>query len=526
MENWQEMQANFADKIIDHIASSGCDDVLSKPFFCDRWEEGLLKEASWRDFLRAEIGSAIAQNPVAVGNLCHIAVPKSRYTFRTVSHMSLVDTLKYTGLVFCIGREIENSRLSKKIVFSNRFDPRTLKLDRSNYDGFREESKRLSDSKKYKIKIITDIANYYDRLNIHKLQNILNEKGCDQKIVLKINDILIRWSQQQSFGIPVGSDASRLLAEAMLINADKELSEHRVKFIRYVDDYRIFCSSQEKAYEAMQLLDRALRREGLFLNSGKTKLIDLTRGHDEEALDTAEFEPIDVTEKVVKTRLERGRYASRIAKYYHFPGKEAVKKLQALDLAKELEKARDPNVSEDDLKNFVKAAIYANAPDFSWLERVLDLYPHLIPYIVDAIVKEFSRDKSTFDKPYVKKAIAKFRSIFRSYSRNDYFRIQACRLLCEIDVNCGEFLSREILKLNTGDEVVLSQVVYFLKDRIPRSRFLDMVSKFSNYGTFSRTSLGYILYKELVLKQDERRAQMKNLSKFEFDPFLLKLLKV
>lgn len=520
------MHANFADKIIDHIASTGCDDVLSKPFFCDRWEEDLLKEASWRDFLRAEIGGAIAQNPVAIGDLCHIAVPKSRYTFRTVSHMSLVDTLKYTALVFFIGKEIESSRLSKKIVFSNRFDPRALKLDRSNYDGFREESKRLSESGRYKVKVITDIANYYDRLNIHKLESILKEKGCDPKIVSKINDILIRWSKKQSFGIPVGSDASRLLAEAMLINADKELSEHRVKFIRYVDDYRIFCSSQERAYEAMQLLDRALRREGLFLNSGKTKLIDLTRGHEEERPDTAEFEPIDVDEKVVKTRLERGRYASRIAKYYHFPGKEAVKKLRALDLSRELEKARDPTVSEDDLKNFVKAAIYASTPDFSWLERVLDLYPHLIPYVVDAVIKEFNRDKATFDKAFLKRAVAKFRTIFRSYSRNDYFRIQACRLLCEIDKNCGEFLSMEISRLNSGEEVVLSQVIYFLKDRVPRSRFLDMISKFSSYGAFSRTSLGYILYKELVLKQDERRAQMKNLSRFELDPFLLKLLKI
>lgn len=520
------MQANFADKIIAHVAESGCDDVLSKPFFCDRWDEELLKDSIWLDFLKGQIGAAMTQNPVAVGNLCNIAIPKSRYTFRNISHMSLVDTLKYTALVFSIGSEIESARLPKSVIFSNRFDARSLKLDRSNYDGFRRSSKKLSDSGKYKVKIITDISNFYDRLSLHKLENILKEKGCSLKTVEKINDILIRWSNQQSFGIPVGSDASRLLAEAMLINADKELSLHRIKFIRYVDDYRIFCSSHERAYEAMQLLDRALRREGLFLNSGKTKLIDLSAGHEEEDERKAEFEPIDTEEKIEKTKIIRGRYTSRIAKYYRFPGKEAIQNLQSVDLASEISKVSNPSISEEDLKRFVKAAIYAAHPDFSWLENIVDIFPHLIPYVVDAISKEWERDSSRFDVTFRKKCIAKFRSIFRVYTRNEYFRIQSCRLLCTIDSKCGEFLAKEILKLQSGGEVIFSQVVYFLSGQIPRSQFLDMLDRFQSYGLFSKASLVFILQRSLVLTQEERRAQLKNLAKFELDPFLLKLMRV
>jgi len=439
--------------------------------------------------------------------------------------MSLVDTLKYTALVFSIGKEIESARLPKSIVFSNRFDAKSLKLDRSNYDKFRQYSKKFSESGKYKVKIITDISNFYDRLNLHKLENILREKGCEKSIVDKINDILIRWSNQQSFGIPVGSDASRLLAEAMLVNADKELSSHRIKFIRYVDDYRIFCSSHERAYEAMQLLDRALRREGLFLNSGKTKLIDLTLGHEEEGEIKSEFEPIDTEEKIEKTKIIKGRYASRIAKYYRFPGKEAIEKLQACNLSVEISMVSDPNVSEENLKRFVKAAIYAEQPEFSWLEKIIDLFPHLIPYVVDAISKEWERDKGRFNTVFCSKCISKFRSIFRVYSRNEYFRIQASRILCSMDVKCGEFLAKEILKLQSGGEVVFSQVIYFLADKIPRSQFIDMLSRFQSYGIFSKTSLAFILQRGLVLPQDERRAQMKNLSKFELDPFLQKLLK-
>ena len=518
-------QQNFAERIIKHISDSGCDDVLNKPFFCDRWDETLLIQKAWQELFRSQIGAALTQNPVSVGNLCNIAVPKSRYTFRTVSHMSLLDTLKYTALVFSIGSCIEKQRLPKKVVFSNRFDAKRMKLDRSNYDGFRKESKRLSDSGKYRVKVITDIANYYDRLNLHKLENLLKEKGCDQTTVTKLNAVLTQWSQQQSFGIPVGSDASRLLAEAMLINADQELAAHRIKFVRYVDDYRIFCSSQERAYEAMQLLDQALRREGLFINSGKTRLIDLTLETEEHDEEKPEFDPIDVEEKIERTQLIRTRYASRIAKYYRYPGKEAIEKLRKLDMAALLAKVANPNSTEDALKQFVKAAIYAEKLDFSWLQKIIDLYPHLIPYVVDAIVKEHDRDASRLDSGFRKQAIAKFRAIFRVYARNDYFRIQACRLLCTLDRRCGEFLSKELLKLTHGGEVIFSQAVYFMEDRIPRARFLDMLARYSSYGFFARSSLAALLQRGCVIIGDERRAQMKNLGAGELDPFLTKLLR-
>lgn len=519
------MQKNFSERIISHIAESGCDDVLSKPFFCDRWDEALLVDANWQELFRSQIGAAVTQNPVSVGSLCHIAVPKSRYTFRTVAHMSLIDTLKYTSLVFLIGKTIEKNRLPKSIVFSNRFDSRKLRLDRSNYDGFRAESKKLSDSGRYRVKVITDIANFYDRLNLHKLENILKEKSCEPTVVKKLNAILTQWSQQQSFGIPVGSDASRLLAEAMLIDADRELADHRVKFIRYVDDYRIFCGSQERAYEAMQLLDRALRREGLFLNSGKTKLIDLALEKEEQEEEKLEFDPIDVEEKIEKTQLIRTRYASRIAKYYRYPGKEAINKLQKLDLAELLKNVSNPNSTEDALKQFVKAAIYSASIDFIWLEKVIDLYPHLIPYVVDAIVKENDGAAARLTPQFRKKAVAKFRSIFKVYSRNDYFRIQACRLLCALDSGCGPFLSKELLKLTNSGEVVFAQAIYFMEGNIPRAQFLDMLGRYHNYGFFARSGLASLLQCGKVIGGDERKAQMRHLSASELDPFLTKLLR-
>ncbi len=519
------MYEDFADKIIDHISSGGCDDVFSKPFFASRWDEELLTKEDWRAFFRTQISAAITQNPVHVGSLCYIAIPKSRYSFRAIARVSLIDTLKYTALVFKVGKDIEAARLPKSVVFSNRFDATSLTLDRSNFDNFRLTSKYLSESKEYKIKIITDISNFYDRISIHKLENIMREINADSVIVDKINKILIHWSRQQSFGIPVGSDASRLLAEAMLINADRELSSHDIKFVRYVDDYRIFCKSPGQAYEAMHLLDAALRQEGLFLNSGKTKLIDLTHGHVEPDGDKVEFEPIDPEEKIEQTKLVRGRYSVRIAKFYRFPGKEAIDRFRQLDLASELAKASNPNVTEEALKDFIKASIYAVQPDFSWLSQILEIYPHLIPYVVDAIVKESENNNERFDEAFRSKAIDELRSIYLKFPRIDYFRIQAVRLLCQIDPNCDDFLSKELLKLKGSEEILFSQIVQFLGSKMPRGRFLELLGHYGSYGPCSKASLAFALKRGLVLTGDERSANIKNLSHGELDSFLKQVLR-
>jgi len=111
----------FPEKCIRHIQEDGCDDVIMRPFFVDRPEIGLIGLDSWSDFFRTEIGQAINQNPVSVGPVSRIRVPKGRYTFRDIAQISVTDTLKFTALVFSIAPIIESSRLDSNVVFSNRF---------------------------------------------------------------------------------------------------------------------------------------------------------------------------------------------------------------------------------------------------------------------------------------------------------------------------------------------------------------------------------------------------------------------
>ena len=49
-----------------------------------------------------------------------------------------------------------------------------------------------------------------------------------------------------SYGIPTGPIASNLLAEALLHKVDEYLLSYGFRFIRFIDDYYFFCSSDNR----------------------------------------------------------------------------------------------------------------------------------------------------------------------------------------------------------------------------------------------------------------------------------------
>lgn len=104
--------------------------------------------------------------------------------------------------------------------------------------AFRNRVSEKAKQKKANLIVSCDIANYYERLNLHRLQNTLLSINCNRNIVNLINELLLFWSNRDSYGLPVGSNASRILSEANLIGVDNYLLSMGVDFIRYVDDYR------------------------------------------------------------------------------------------------------------------------------------------------------------------------------------------------------------------------------------------------------------------------------------------------
>ena len=71
-----------------------------------------------------------------------------------------------------------------------------------------------------------DVANFYDRVNIHRIEStLLSIDGIDERFVELINQILLHWAKRDSYGLPIGSNGSRVLAEIALFNVDRSLKD-------------------------------------------------------------------------------------------------------------------------------------------------------------------------------------------------------------------------------------------------------------------------------------------------------------
>jgi hypothetical protein len=71
-------------------------------------------------------------------------------------------------------------------------------------------------------------------------------------------------------GLPVGPDASAVLANAVLAQVDRTLAGEGIEYLRWVDDIVVTAADP---WAALSAIRRAVERIGLRLNEGKTRIV-------------------------------------------------------------------------------------------------------------------------------------------------------------------------------------------------------------------------------------------------------------
>lgn len=215
----------------------------------------------------------------AAGSAFEALSPKSRYGFRIVHQLSLIDNLLLLGAVIEIAPKIEAHRpLSKGIeAFSYRFLPDQkgglFRSDRSYKDWLNAQLHLVQGDLGIKQIVVTDISDFYARVNFHRLENLLDEVAPNHGAARHIKRHIKVIRAKQSFGLPVGGSAARILAELSLVDTDKLLINEDRTATRFVDDFRLFLRSDENPYDALALLAEQLGiNEGLSLNAAKTSV--------------------------------------------------------------------------------------------------------------------------------------------------------------------------------------------------------------------------------------------------------------
>lgn len=208
--------------------------------------------------------------------------PKRQFGFRIVNQQNLIDTILLLACVLEISSDIENKRnkIESHYSYSYRMAHDSATGDIFNSDvNFKswliKHQEIINRDISIKFILSLDIADFYSRIYFHRLENLLDEtvpeakRGASSFIKKCIKNIRSR----QSFGLPIGSNSARILAELALSDFDEMLSNYGVVSSRYVDDFRIFLKSESDAQATIGFFAEALyKNEGLTLNDSKTKL--------------------------------------------------------------------------------------------------------------------------------------------------------------------------------------------------------------------------------------------------------------
>lgn len=222
-------------------------------------------------------GGPLRQNKIRLDGMSvfseRLLAPSGPNGFRVVTKIHPFWNVYLNGLAIAIAETLEPQRQER--AHSYRFLPQNeeqLFDPNRSWRAFKESTvKHANDAGKEAVIVQTDISSFYEHVSHHYLENFINDLGGDSAIIAaQINALLGHFSAKRSFGLPVGGQAARILAELFLSYIDTALTTAGVNWHRYVDDYVLVAANTADAYRALDLVAQALLDYGLSLNKSKT----------------------------------------------------------------------------------------------------------------------------------------------------------------------------------------------------------------------------------------------------------------
>jgi hypothetical protein len=277
----------MADVRLDHfkraiadVAAHGDNDTL--PFDIDNRfisaNQGQLAEIAFgysqelRKGGRKSAKNAINSLPVFSERLL---VPTGTAGFRITTKIHPFWNIYFNGLGVAIAEVLEPTRSQR--AHSYRFVGVGDSLfDRNaSWRAFREASIADCETQsEMSVVVQTDISSFYEHISHHRIENLIDDLlGEQSTISAQIDRFLSKFASGRSFGLPVGGQCSRILAELLMASIDRRLAEARVAWRRYVDDFVLIMPNQAEAYRGLAILSHALADYGLTLNRTKTAFL-------------------------------------------------------------------------------------------------------------------------------------------------------------------------------------------------------------------------------------------------------------
>jgi Reverse transcriptase (RNA-dependent DNA polymerase) len=217
-----------------------------------------------------------------VTNSVKMMSPKHTGGFRAAVQLSPIDGIILTAL---IGEESEKIEAARFPVTEKRACAYRIKQQANGdlfdfshgWKDFQGRAKEEIGTVGTTHVLIADIADFYNQVSHHRIENELSAAGVSREKAMAMEEFLGHINGgQHSRGLPIGPPFSIVLAELCLNDVDKFLMKRGYRATRYVDDFRIFCESEDKANKALfELTDFLHKVHRLTLQWSKTGIREI-----------------------------------------------------------------------------------------------------------------------------------------------------------------------------------------------------------------------------------------------------------
>lgn len=223
---------------------------------------------------------------------CKLFLPKPSGILRPYTLLGVEDQIVYQAMANIVAERIYPSVRSKydRQVFGHQYaGSSSLWFYRQWSKGYKAFNKAAETAfaSGYTWTASFDLTAFYDSIDHNVLRHMLRQIGLDHDFCTELTRLLNKWTATSTqiyhdHGIPQGPLSSGLISEAVLKHFDDNFrTRFDVKYFRYVDDIRLYAKSEDHLRHALVLLDRLSKDVGLFPQSGKIDIHQVTEIRDE-----------------------------------------------------------------------------------------------------------------------------------------------------------------------------------------------------------------------------------------------------
>jgi hypothetical protein len=189
--------------------------------------------------------------------------------------LNIPHPLPYARLCYCLHDNWANldycTRSNQSMVRPRQHpDGRMIIMD---YEKSHLRSLRLSFGKRFQVK--TDISNFFPSIYSHAVTwaavGFATAKANRRRNWYnQLDSCICATKRDETQGTPIGPATSNIISELILSRIDNEMGRAGFEFIRYIDDYSAYCTTEEQAQEFIRTLSQKLKDYKLLLNIKKT----------------------------------------------------------------------------------------------------------------------------------------------------------------------------------------------------------------------------------------------------------------